>query len=102
MDLQLEYMGHWQKDEKISEAVMKRKILLDLDTGAKSIPSLQLLAKRLQSFLQNKDSNVEKQRLGSISVASPLRTGRFMDEPAQMAPGNTARFWRTLLGEVKA
>ena len=98
IDVQLEYIGHWQKDEKITEAVIKRKILLDLNEGALSVPSLKLLAKRVQSLGQN----VDKSRLGPISVATPLRTGRFMDEPAQLAPGNTARFWRTLLGEVKA
>jgi flagellar biosynthesis protein FlhG len=102
MDVQLEYLGHWQKDEKVSEAVLKRKTLIDLDEGALSIPSLQLLTKRFQSQTQKFDNSVEKSRHGSVSGASPLRTGRFTDEPAQAAPGNTAGFWRTLLGEVKA
>jgi len=97
MDVQLEYLGHWQKDEKITESVLKRKILLDLDEGASSVPSLELLAKRFQTSVRKFESNREKH-----PVASPLRVGRFMDEPAQLAPGNTARFWRTLLGEVKA
>jgi flagellar biosynthesis protein FlhG len=98
MDVQLEYIGHWEKDEKITQAVLKRKTLIDLDEGALSVPSLQLLAKRIQSSNQN----LESTRQGPISGAAPLRTGRFMDEPARVAPGNTARFWRTLLGEVKA
>jgi flagellar biosynthesis protein FlhG len=102
MDVQLEYIGHWQKDEKVTQSVLKRKILIDLDEGALSVPSLNLLTKRIQSLSQGIDRNVDKQRLGPISTASALRTGRFMDEPAQLAPGNTARFWRTLLGEVKA
>jgi flagellar biosynthesis protein FlhG len=102
MDVQLEYIGHWQKDEKVTQSVLKRKILIDLDEGALSVPSLTLLTKRIQSLSQGIDKNVDKQRLGPVSTASALRTGRFMDEPAQLAPGNTARFWRTLLGEVKA
>jgi flagellar biosynthesis protein FlhG len=103
MDVQLEYIGHWQKDEKVNQSVLKRKILIDLDEGALSVPSLQLLTKRIQSSSQGFDSSVDKQRLGPIATEqSSLRTGRFKDEPAQLAPGNTARFWRTLLGEVKA
>jgi flagellar biosynthesis protein FlhG len=102
MDVQLEYIGHWQKDEKVTQSVLKRKILIDLDEGALSVPSLQLLTKRIQSSSQSFDNSVDKQRLGPISTGSALRTGRFKDEPAQVAPGNTAGFWRTLLGEVKA
>jgi flagellar biosynthesis protein FlhG len=104
IDVQLDYLGHWQKDEKVTEAVMKRKILLDLDSGALSVPSLQLLAKRFQAkFIEGVDdtSSLSQVRAGPIS-ASPLRTGRFRDEPAHQAPGNTAGFFRTLLGEVKA
>jgi flagellar biosynthesis protein FlhG len=99
VDVELEYLGHWQRDEKITEAVMKRKILLDLDIGALSVPSLQLLAKRFQAkFLGQVD---DMKRTVPVS-ANSLRTGRFRNEPAQMAPGNTAGFFRTLLGEVKA
>jgi flagellar biosynthesis protein FlhG len=67
IDVELEYIGHWQKDEKITEAVIKRKILLDLNEGALSVPSLKLLAKRVQSLGQN----VDKSRLGPISAATP-------------------------------
>ena len=34
VDVQLEYLGHWQRDEKITTGVIKRKILLDLDAGS--------------------------------------------------------------------
>jgi flagellar biosynthesis protein FlhG len=105
VDVQLDYLGHWQKDEKITESVIKRKTLLDLDPGALSVPSLQLLAKRFQAkFIGQVDdtSLLSAARRGGPVTASPLRTGRFKDEPAQVAPGNTARFFRTLLGEVKA
>lgn len=104
IDVQLDYLGHWQKDEKVTESVMKRKILLDLYPGAQSVPSLQLLAKRFQAkFIDGADdkSLPSHARGGSVS-ASSLRTGRFKDEPAHQAPGNTAGFFRTLLGEVKA
>ena len=104
VDVQLEYLGHWQRDEKITEAIIRRKSLLDLEGGV-SIPSLQLLAKRFQAKFagQGDDTSlIPGSRRGIPISASPLRTGRFMDEPAQNAPGNTARFFRTLLGEVKA
>lgn len=95
IDVQLEYLGHWQRDEKIKQAIIQRKTLLDLDSGASSLPSLELLAKRFTTKFVG-------QAKSATVVASALRTGRFTDEPAQVAPGNTGQFFRTLLGEVKA
>jgi flagellar biosynthesis protein FlhG len=48
-DVQLDYLGHWERDEKVSGSVMKRKILLDWDEAARSLPSLDLIAKRVIS-----------------------------------------------------
>lgn len=98
LDVQLDYLGHWQRDEKVLQSVLKRKILLDLDEGAGSIPSLRLLAKRFQSqFCEQTDERIP-------SLAAPLRTGRFMEGPisGQKLAGKTANFFKTLLGEVKA
>jgi MinD-like ATPase involved in chromosome partitioning or flagellar assembly len=50
-DVQLEYLGHWERDEKVPRSVMKRKILLDWDEAARSLPSLDLIAKRLGAAL---------------------------------------------------
>lgn len=47
-DIRVEYLGHWSHDEKVTQSVMKRKILLDLDPGSASVPSLELLAKHLR------------------------------------------------------
>lgn len=84
VDIQLEYLGHWQRDEKIKQAIIQRKILLDLDSGASSLPSLQLLVKRFQT---------------KFSGQSDEKT---MTGLAHVAPKNTGMFFRTLLGEVKA
>lgn len=98
VDVELDYLGHCQRDEKITQSVMKRKILLDLDSGAPSIPSLELLAKRIRAKCQGRIAEMPQ----NSDVGRPLTSGRFQDEPAQRAPGNTAGFWRTLLGEVNA
>jgi flagellar biosynthesis protein FlhG len=92
VDIQLEYLGHLQRDEKITQSVMKRKILLDLDKAAVSISCLELLAKRIRSTC-----------LGWVGEDGLERShaSRFKDEPALLAPRNSAKFWRTLLGEVK-
>lgn len=87
LDIQLDYLGSLPRDEKIPEAVMKRKILLDLEKGAASLPHLELLAKKLQ---------------GEESPAQFASFGRFKEEPARIAPGMISGFWKTLLGEVKA
>ena len=103
VDVQLEYLGHWQRDEKVGEAVMKRKILLDLNPGESSpvsVPSLQVLAKRFQLKFaaRNDDRRGTARNCGAIGTEGL----RFRNEPAQVAPGNTARFFEILLGEVKA
>jgi hypothetical protein len=88
VDVQLDYLGHCARDEKVSQSVMKQKILLDLDSGAVSpaVACLELLSKHIRA------------RIGRAS------RNRFKDEPAHLAPhkGNTAKFFRTMLGEVKA
>jgi flagellar biosynthesis protein FlhG len=114
-DIQLEYMGHWQFDEKITQAVMKRKILLDLDETSSSLTSLGLLAKRFREKWRLGESGFAPEKkleksdtfglkwdheLGCFSGAGLSSATRYEDEMAQWAPGNTAGFWRTLLGEV--
>lgn len=94
MDVRLDYLGHWEKDEKIGKAVMSRKILLDLDPGAASIPSLQLLAKRFQAqYFGRSDDTGVLVRSGN-RIPGPLTSG--------VMSGNTAGFFKVLLGEVKA
>jgi flagellar biosynthesis protein FlhG len=95
IDVQLDYLGHWQKDEKITQSVMKRKILLDLDQGAPSIPSLELLAKRLKSKCTETSTH-----LAANEALINLKNGKGFE--LKPLTGNTAGFWRTLLGEVKA
>jgi MinD-like ATPase involved in chromosome partitioning or flagellar assembly len=85
------YLGHCIYDEKYTEAVMKRKILLELVPGAPSVSCLRLLAK-------------------SMSVGMVDAPGRFRKVLAQVAlsgvqesaHGNTADFFGNLLSEVKA
>jgi flagellar biosynthesis protein FlhG len=89
IDVQIDYLGHWEKDEKIARAVMKRKILLDWDKGAKSIPSLQLLAKQVRSrFLDGcpEISGYSTENSGESAEGQPVSGER------------TAGFWRTVLG----
>ncbi|MCM2277221.1 MAG: hypothetical protein NDJ89_04040 [Oligoflexia bacterium] len=81
LGLELEYAGHCGYDENFTRAVMNRKILLDLNPGAPALPALELVSRRFRSRLS---------------------LNRIQDGPGQGKPGNTARFWRTLLGEVKA
>ncbi|HLE00003.1 MAG TPA: hypothetical protein VJB59_07080 [Bdellovibrionota bacterium] len=97
-DLSVEYLGHWPNDEKITQAVRKQKILLDLYPRAPSIACLELLAKRFRI----KYLGISESDQASRIVKRPLTLGRFREEPARLAPGNTAKFWRTLLCEVKA
>ena len=87
LDVELEYIGHVQRDEKITQSVMKRKILVDLDGGASSVSCLELLAKRI--FAKCQESPIR----GQAPTLARLRS-----DPNG---GNMARFWRTLLGEVK-
>ena len=86
-DAELEYLGHCPRDEKIVMSVLKRKILIDLDQGAPSVACLELLAKRIIAKCQQNQTS---------------RGIRFQEETARAAPGNTTKFWRTLLGEVRS
>lgn len=87
LDIDLEYVGHCPTDEKITQSVMKRKILLDLDSGASTARCLELLAKRLRT----------------VGKSQGLRSDcRFREEPAPYAPRNAAEFFKSLLGEEKA
>lgn len=81
-DVRLEYLGHWARDEKVIQSVMKRKILLDLDSGAESVPSLELLAKRLRLRCLGE----LKAGVGESPVGGRLTAGEGM-----------AGFWKTLL-----
>jgi flagellar biosynthesis protein FlhG len=93
LDVQLSYLGHCPRDEKIQQSVMKRKTLLDLYPEAQAASCLELLAKRLKSERIASD--------GGRAVA--LHPGRFREEPALVAPRNGAGFWMSLLsGEVEA
>lgn len=74
VDVDLEYLGHCVRDEKVLQSIMKRKILLDLEKEAPAMKCLELLAKRLKSST---------------------------DEPSSRVLVPT-RFWKTLLGEVRA
>jgi flagellar biosynthesis protein FlhG len=100
-DVELEYAGHCPRDEKITTSVMKRKILLDLDKDAPSVPCLELLAKRMLAKCQEIQVRETRVAHGWGSLTQDSVRNRFQDEPAQAAPGNTTKFWRTLLGEVR-
>lgn len=82
LDVKLEYLGHCQQDEKFVQAVMKRKILLDWDSEARAIPSLELLAKSFKARFQLDTSE------------------RPNHEDSETLTGNTAGFWKTVLGET--
>lgn len=97
MDVGMEYLGHCPRDEKFSESVIRRKILLDLDEGAVSVPSLGLLAKRLQAKLPQFAHGA----LGaeSLEMGPRMSLTRNQDDAPAGSAGNTARFWKTLLGQ---
>ncbi len=92
----IEYVGHCIRDEKITQSVLKRKILLDLFEGTPSVACLELLAKRIsekaQDYQRDRADRRRFQEETSWVPGSALRASQ---------QGNTARFWRTLLGEVK-
>lgn len=86
IDVRMEYLGCWNRDEKVKQAVMNRKILLDYESEADSISSLRSLAINLQTkfvaeYLETRDSTDLTDTLGSSLVV-----------------GNTKRFWKTLFG----
>jgi flagellar biosynthesis protein FlhG len=95
IDVRIDYLGHWERDEKITRSVMNRKILLDWDAGARSIPSLELLAKQVRSrYLQEVAQGHEGLPVSSVLGVPGL------ENTAHGA--NTAGFWRTLLGTASA
>jgi flagellar biosynthesis protein FlhG len=124
LDVELAYAGHCPMDENFRRAVMKRRLLVDLNPGTPSVRCLELLAKRLGSG----SSKTSQEDLGKLSgrtvekamsgaqqatdgrtaapprgLFSPRTESRFKEELAGETPtvGNTAGFFRTLL-EVKA
>ncbi|MCM2324726.1 MAG: P-loop NTPase [Oligoflexia bacterium] len=88
LDVELDLVGYCEHDENFTRAVMNRKILLDLNPEAPALPALELLSRRIRSRLPLVGDRDDS------GVASPEREAAM--------PGNTARFWRALLGEVKA
>ena len=97
--VELEYLGFVPHDEKISRSVRQRKILLDLDLESPAAASFERLARRLRPQARGVTGvhmNVDR------CPGDEPGLSRFTEEPARVAPGNSARFWRTLLGEVRA
>jgi flagellar biosynthesis protein FlhG len=101
IDVRMEYLGHCERDEKITQAVMNRKILLDWNSGdAGSVRSLRSLAVKVQEKFLEPNAVPESQagQAGQavtrhddseLRLASGVRVGSLA--------GNTARFWKTLL-----
>ncbi len=82
IDVRIEFLGHCERDEKITQAVMKRKILLDWNSGdVGAVKSLRSLAVSVQEKFLERESETE--------LECSLKVGSLV--------GNTARFWRTLL-----
>ena len=96
-DSRLDYLGHCTfSDENNLQGVRNGKILLDLETGKASRSCLELLTKRLLAKYAG-----DLQWDAELYVRRPLTitrfSSRFTEEPAQVAPGNTARVSRNLL-----
>jgi len=93
IDVRIDFLGHCERDEKITQAVMNRKILLDWNgSEAGSAGSLRSLAKSVQEkFLELSfaEKKFEQEIESEISLNAGSFTGSFI--------GNTARFWRTVL-----
>lgn len=99
IDVRMEYLGHWIRDEKVKQAVMNRKILIDYEREAASITSLRSLAMNLQSkfiadFMVTRDlqeslGNGDSWNSNEVSESSLARVN---------ISGNTRRFWKTLFG----
>lgn len=91
IDVRIEFLGHCERDEKITQAVMNRKILLDWN-GSESgaVRSLRSLAVNVQEkFLEPSLAKSELEQESDTDLESSLSVGSLV--------GNTARFWRTLL-----
>jgi flagellar biosynthesis protein FlhG len=87
----IKYLGHIPRDEKFTQSVLKRKILLDLEPGASAVAPIRLLAKQLCLQLFGEISESDKQ--AGQGLAS-LRSSR--GAPGNV--GNLGRFWTSLLG----
>jgi flagellar biosynthesis protein FlhG len=83
IDTDLSYLGHIPRDEKMIQAVLRRKILLDLDSEAPAARCLDWIAKRLVGQISEELDNEANQGL------------------VRQMPGKSAQFWQTLLGEVR-
>ncbi len=93
LDVEVAYLGHLARDEKIAQSVRKRKILVDWEPGAAFSKCIGLISKRIQRDLG----------IGVEGDVSGVGLSRFREEPAQDAPGNVAKaFFKPLLGEVNA
>jgi flagellar biosynthesis protein FlhG len=93
IDVRIDFLGHCERDEKITQAVMKRKILLDWNSDeAGSVRSLRSLAMSVrEKFLEPYFANNELEREADREweLGSSVNAASFV--------GNTARFWQTLL-----
>ena len=98
VDVAVEYLGFFKNDKNILHTVRKPDFLINLTQEARSNAAVEMLSKRLRE----KYLDLEVAESGKKVGKRPLRSSRFRDEPARVAPGNLAGFWRILLGEVKA
>lgn len=95
--VEIKYLGFVPRDEKFSQSVMKRKILLDLDPGALAVAPIQLLSKQLclQLFGEGslrENESVRGENLGKFATLTTSSRG------ASGNIGNMGRFWTSLLG----
>lgn len=90
IDVQIDYLGHWERDEKIVRAVMKRKTLLDWDQEARSLPSLELLAKQVRS------------RFIAEAVKAQAEAGAGFVRVDQGEDSYSPGFWRMLLSSASS
>lgn len=95
LEVNLQYFGAICRDEKVTQSVMKRKILLDWDMRASAIPFFERVSRRLIG------------QIGQAGIVGQEADGRiqfrFKDEPAHSAPWITqglpvSDVMRSLLG----
>jgi len=98
IDAEIEYLGFFLCEKKFLHTVRKPEFLVNLNQESRLNAAVEMLSKRLQEKYLNLGDAKSVRKV----VERPLRQGRFQEEPARIAPGNLAGFWRTLLGEVKA
>jgi flagellar biosynthesis protein FlhG len=102
IDVRIEFLGFCEKDEKITQSVMNRKILLDWSSdGAGSSRSLLSLAESVREKFVVKDSEKRHEmRLDrQIDALHAIGSAHLSSSSLKVGTleGNTARFWRTLL-----